>query len=73
MNARVSRRLRFAVWGPKGEESRQHLAIMPRVNKSGRPVCVAGDTRRRYQSFKKAYLSFPWNQRHTAFTVRKAV
>jgi hypothetical protein len=73
MNARVCKRLRLAVWGPEGEQGRQHFIMTPRVSKSGRPIIAADDTRRRYQSFKHAYLSFPWNQRHTAFTVRKSV
>jgi hypothetical protein len=67
MNARVCKRLRRAVWGPRGEENRQHYAI------AGGMVCICDDLRRRYQSFKRDYLSFPWNQRHTAFTVRKPI
>ena len=72
MNGRVCKRLRQAVWGPKGEQGRQHFVMTPKVSKSGRPVMVADDTRRRYHSFKRAYLSFPWNQRHTAFMGSKS-
>ena len=73
MNSRVCKRLRQAVWGPEGEDSRQYNGVRPKGAKKPGVVRVAGDFRRRYQSFKRAFLSFPWNQRHTAFTIRKTV